>query len=198
MRDLMLEDGSRIALNGGTAMRFDPRTPRTIVLERGEALFSVAHDARRPFEVRVGDAVVRDVGTVFDVAADRGRIEVGVREGAVEFVRAGTTVALAAGDTLRSAGPDAAVVAKTDPGGIGGWRTGRLAYTQATMSDVAHDLTRVTGTPFAIDPDVADRRFSGVISVAGDGPTVARRVEAVTGLALSRSAQGWRITSPHR
>jgi len=65
---IVLDDGSVVNLNTNSTMRVQ-LTPelRHIVLERGEALFKVAHDKTRPFDVDAGDTTVRAVGTEFSV-----------------------------------------------------------------------------------------------------------------------------------
>lgn len=67
-RQINLPDGSVITLNTGSSTRvtYDPRE-RAVVLEKGEAFFSVAKDKSRPFRVYVGDRVVEAVGTAFTV-----------------------------------------------------------------------------------------------------------------------------------
>jgi transmembrane sensor len=89
---IVLDDGSVVNLNTNSLMRVQ-LTPelRHIVLERGEALFKVAHDKTRPFDVDAGDTTVRAVGTEFSVRvrepaeATRGGkdVEVLVKEGRV-------------------------------------------------------------------------------------------------------------------
>jgi transmembrane sensor len=89
---IVLDDGSVVNLNTNSRMRVQ-LTPglRHIVLERGEALFKVAHDKNRPFDVEAGNTTVRAVGTEFSVrvrepleAAGGGKdIEVLVKEGRV-------------------------------------------------------------------------------------------------------------------
>ncbi|MEJ0038594.1 MAG: FecR domain-containing protein [Gammaproteobacteria bacterium] len=89
---IVLDDGSVVNLNTNSLMRAQI-TPelRHIVLERGEALFKVAHDKNRPFDVDAGSTTVRAVGTEFsvrvrDVAATSGGgkdVEVLVKEGRV-------------------------------------------------------------------------------------------------------------------
>src|SRR5699024_4763926 len=61
-----LPDGTRIVLNTQTTLqvRYSPRQ-REVTLQHGEAMFEVAHDARRPFKVIVGDGSVTDLGTKF-------------------------------------------------------------------------------------------------------------------------------------
>jgi transmembrane sensor len=89
---IVLDDGSVVNLNTNSLMRVQ-LTPemRHIVLERGEALFKVAHDKNRPFDVDAGTTTVRAVGTEFSVrvreAAETSNggkdIEVLVKEGRV-------------------------------------------------------------------------------------------------------------------
>ncbi len=65
---IVLDDGSVVNLNTNSLMRVQlTRERRHIVLERGEALFKVAHDAGRPFDVEAGNTTVRAVGTEFSV-----------------------------------------------------------------------------------------------------------------------------------
>src|ERR1700693_49456 len=85
-RSVTLADGSVIALNTNTIVETDlSRHFRQIYLRKGEAHFQVAHDRSRPFLVHAGDAVVRAVGTEFEVRVltDQ-RIDVVVNEGRVE------------------------------------------------------------------------------------------------------------------
>ncbi len=58
--------------------------PRALSLERGEAFFVVAHQNDRPFTVQAGDALVRVIGTRFNVhRADR-NVRVEVEQGVVQ------------------------------------------------------------------------------------------------------------------
>jgi transmembrane sensor len=63
-----LPDGSRITLDADSVLNVQMLPDRrSLQLARGEAYFEVAKDAARPFLVRAGGAVVRAVGTAFDV-----------------------------------------------------------------------------------------------------------------------------------
>src|ERR1700733_2276159 len=67
-RNVTLADGSIVTLNTNTIVESDlRRRTREIYLRKGEAHFQVAHDRSRPFLVHAGDAVVRAVGTAFEV-----------------------------------------------------------------------------------------------------------------------------------
>jgi transmembrane sensor len=67
-RSLTLADGSVIELNAESRLRVSYQTDtREVELLSGEALFKVVYNPSRPFVVESGAAIIRDLGTVFDV-----------------------------------------------------------------------------------------------------------------------------------
>jgi transmembrane sensor len=81
-----LTDGSKVTLNTDTDVRIElSPSERRVDLQRGEAFFEVAHDARRPFVVRAGDKRVVAVGTKFSVRRDGDEVWVVVTEGTVRL-----------------------------------------------------------------------------------------------------------------
>ena len=61
---------------------------RLVELQRGEALFEVAHDPKRPFEVTANRVTSRAVGTKFSVRLyEDERVETVVAEGRVLVLR---------------------------------------------------------------------------------------------------------------
>jgi transmembrane sensor len=81
-RNIQLADGSRLLLNTDTAVSVDYQdTLRLITLHHGQAQFTVAADAARPFTVSAGELQVRALGTVFEVYRKKsGDIDVAVQE----------------------------------------------------------------------------------------------------------------------
>ena len=193
-RMIALDDGSRIALNGGTRVTLDPERPRYARLETGEALFEVVHDDRRPFEVEAGGALLRDMGTVFNVLADKDRLEVAVSEGAVLFNPEREATNLTPGLALRRTGGQPARVERIGAEAVGGWRQGRLVYSSGSVGEVAADLARNLGVRVAADRGVAGLPFSGVIGLEGSREEVLQRSAAVLGLRLKRAGDGWLLT----
>lgn len=193
-RMIALDDGSRIALNGGTRVTLDPERPRYARLEGGEALFEIVHDDRRPFEVEAGGALLRDMGTVFNVLAERERLEVAVSEGAVLFNPAREAAALTPGMALRQTAGKPARIERVGADAVGGWREGRLVYSAASVGEVAADLTRNLGVRVAADRSVASLPFSGVIGLDGNREQVLARSAALLGLSLKRAGDGWLLT----
>ena len=84
-RSIALADGSLVQLNTNSELRIDIKeNERRIVLERGEARFTVAKDPKRPFVVKTPQATVRALGTVFNIQIAPQGTDVAVLEGHVE------------------------------------------------------------------------------------------------------------------
>jgi transmembrane sensor len=83
---LTLPDASTLTLGPASrvAARYS-RRQRAIVLERGEALFDVAQDARRPFLIDAGSARLTVLGTRFTVNRLPGLVRVSVDHGTVRL-----------------------------------------------------------------------------------------------------------------
>lgn len=90
--EMVLADGSTVALDADARVRLALQEPERVVLEqeRGRAVYTVAQVPARSFEVHTPAAVVRVRGTVFVVEVDDDATLVEVREGRVEVeARAG-------------------------------------------------------------------------------------------------------------
>lgn len=87
-----LQDGSLLELNehSKVVVKFLPRV-RHISLEAGEAHFSVAKDANRPFVVEAKGLTVRAIGTAFRVRIEPSSVDVLVTEGRVTVNSAALT-----------------------------------------------------------------------------------------------------------
>lgn len=188
-----LADGSRIDLNGGTRLILDG--PRHARLEKGEALFVVVHDDARPFEVVSGDAVVRDVGTVFNLVREPQTFTATVSEGEIIFNPDREAVRVPAGRQVREAG-DEVVVTAVDPAEVGTWRQGRLIYRGARIERIAADLSRGLGMPIAADGNVSARPFSGIIQIEGRGEGALRSAAQILGVDIRRTGDAWLLTAP--
>lgn len=84
-----LPDGSEVVLNKKTQLTYayNSRKKQHHVKLKGEAYFSMAHEAEKNFVVDVGGVFIRDIGTSFNVKAypNSNTIEVVVEEGEVIF-----------------------------------------------------------------------------------------------------------------
>ncbi len=85
-RTVELSDGSTIQLGAKSSVTTNMGAHlRTVVLDRGEALFAVVHDASRPFRVMAGAGTITAVGTAFNVRRLEDHVVVTVTEGTVQI-----------------------------------------------------------------------------------------------------------------
>lgn len=83
-REVLLADGSIVQVDPGSSLRVRlTAQTRRVRLERGRAMFRVAHDSARPFLVEADGVIVRAVGTVFGVERQREGVMITVAEGKV-------------------------------------------------------------------------------------------------------------------
>lgn len=185
-----LEDGSIVTLNAQSSLELAyTDDARSVVLVEGEALFNVAKDPARPFQVYTGRAVIRAVGTQFNVRSRGERATVTVVEGivdvaAVEAIRTRTEVAPLA-DTHRSPSPPVVEPVRlvagqqaTVPSRSGeisvvqikvdkatSWRERRLVFEAWTLEDVVQEFNLYNEQRIVIeDPTLAQQSISGVFS----------------------------------
>jgi transmembrane sensor len=183
-REVMLADGSGITLNTNTLLGVKlTGARRDVYLRRGEAHFDVVHDPARPFFVHAGDAVIRDVGTQFEVRLQPDQdVDVLVNEGRVEVQGAGPSAeesrlrsgpaaadsgwvrSLSAGEQLLIAGPHLAemTVSSRQIADELAWRQGALVFASEPLSQAIAEVNRYTRTRIVLrGPRVAALRVSG-------------------------------------
>jgi len=87
LKTIQLADGSTVNLDTDTLISATlSKDLRQIELEKGRALFSVAHDSSRPFVVSAGQYVIRALGTEFNVYKEQtGKVTVSVTQGRIEI-----------------------------------------------------------------------------------------------------------------
>jgi len=179
-RSVTLADGSIVSLNTNTIVEADlQRRAREIHLRKGEAHFQVAHDVGRPFFVHAGDAVVRAVGTEFEVRVlEDQHVDIVVNEGRVEVRpeatpaqlrtdpnRRRTSVrAISAGERLSTASQDYAVtpISEQQLSSELAWREGAIVFDGERLADAVAEIERYTDARITIrDPATAELRVGG-------------------------------------
>lgn len=83
-RQVILGDGSQVELNLGTELTYSNyKDQRRVTLKKGEAFFSVSHDATHPFIVKAAEGKIRVTGTQFNVWMYEDQVRVNLIEGSV-------------------------------------------------------------------------------------------------------------------
>jgi transmembrane sensor len=180
-RTVTLADGSIVALNTNTIVETElGGQTRQIYLRKGEAYFQVAHDRSRPFFVHAGDALVRAVGTQFDVrlradqhvdiTVDEGRVEVQAAAAATPDAaatpkgKAAVVRALRAGEALSTAAADYSVrpISEEQLSNDMAWRAGEIIFDGQTLGDAVAEIERYTDSRIVIaDSQTAALRVGG-------------------------------------
>jgi transmembrane sensor len=190
-RVVALADGSTIDLNTDCKVRVRlSRERRAISLDKGQALFAVAHDTTRPFIVTAGDTAVRAVGTRFEVYRTGTAVRVILAEGKVAVTRANVPAPtmMRAGTKLDIAGKAPARPVPIDVAAATGWTDGRLTFQDASLADAVAEVNRYSRKKVVLGPGApADERVNGIFD-AGDTAAFARGVAA--SLDLKTSARG--------
>lgn len=160
-----LADGSRIELNTDTELRVSYSSKaRTIHLNHGEALFTVADAHDRPFEVIAGSGRILDLSTSFNVYRESDRVSVTVVEGSVSVTTGKTgPIHLARGDALAySAHGDLLGLGRLNPETATAWRERRVRFDQTPLREVMSQLARYHPIHYSFgDPEVGEFRISG-------------------------------------
>ncbi|WP_420477654.1 FecR family protein [Brevundimonas sp. FT23028] len=196
-RTVVLEDGSKLQINGGSTLSVRmERGRRRVRMDQAEAVFDVAHDAGRPFLIDVGESQVRVVGTAFNIRRSGGETAVSVLRGVVEVSdldAPARRVRLTVGQAVRRAdADDRMAVTSVDTRNAAAWTEGRRAYDDRPLSEIAADLSRAFAVPVTVTPDAANLRFSGVL-LLDDESAVIDRLERFLPIKATRGPQGVRL-----
>jgi transmembrane sensor len=155
-RQVELPDGSVVDLDSRSRIqvRFE-KDRRNVELSEGEAMFSVEHDTGRPFVVAAGSGKVTVTGTRFDVRRGAGETRVVVEQGTVrvqgreaadnDFIN--LTAGL--GTHVDARGKVAAAYA-VNPAEMTAWRSGKLVFNNASLADVAEQVSRYREKPLKV------------------------------------------------
>lgn len=199
-RTLVLDDGSRLELSGGTSLVVRLGSGRRVVrMQAGEAFFTVAPDATRPFIVMTEDGRVQVLGTAFDLSQTRDGLEIAVHHGRVAFGRNSlfaAAVDLVAGDKADLNDGVVSTVKHFDLD-AGDWRSGWLETDGVTLGGLAERLGRRHDITVSVDPALADKRIAGRFRL-NDPETLLRSLSVIHGFAVTRSDAGLLITPARR
>ena len=176
-QSLQLPDGSTLELDADTDAQVRLyRNRREVQLAHGQAMFSVAPDASKPFEVQAGPARVTVVGTRFSVryrqdGIGAGQVQVEVQEGRVRVAAAQapqTALLLTAGQTTQVAADGLlAPMGSVAPDSVGLWRKGLLRFDHTPLAQALQEMERYGPTGLMVrDPAVAALPIGGSYATA--------------------------------
>ena len=207
-----LADGSVLRLDTDSAVtvRYEQGL-RQVEIERGQAVFTVAHDPARTFRVTAGSAQVVAIGTQFDVYLQgevtlvtvvEGRVSVGASRGARTDV--GQRAMASSMPVELSAGQQARVVrgllpappSQVDTGRVTAWLHRQIAFEHEALSVVAAEFSRYSPTPVEIEsPELRALAVSGVFNV-DDSESFVAFLRGLQGVGVEVTSTRIRVFKP--
>jgi transmembrane sensor len=196
---VVLDDGSRLTLDTDTFVRVTFGRERSILLERGQALFDVAKGDKRPFVVKAMDRRVIATGTSFDVRVTNKVIAVVLIEGKVtvdQTVRrfgkdqVVSSSQLRPGEQLNALAGGAASIGQVTLDTVTGWTSGKHIFRRTRLDEAIAEVNRYTDTPIILgDDSLGAIQVSGVYST-GRPMDFATMVGQLNELSIEQRANG--------
>lgn len=169
MTSITLPDGTSVTLNSDSRIVYCQSfgiTERNLSLY-GEAFFDVRHDEKLPLSVKVNGAVIRDIGTKFNISAHDNNdfISVAVVEGSAEvhnLLGSGKEYAVLNANEMAEISRDegrmkVSALSSLSPAS---WTDGALVFENATLHTIANELSRKYKVHVMImNDELRDTRF---------------------------------------
>jgi transmembrane sensor len=212
-RSVLLEDGSRVTLNTASHVEVSfQKTRRLVRMLQGEALFNVAHDAARPFEVEAGHTLLRAVGTQFDVDVRRSRTTITVVEGKVAVVSESGSSAVREESAALSP-PVLEKVIKAhervvitsegtgnpqtvaDLASATAWMQRRLVFDHQPLSEVVEEFNRYNPTPIVLEDAQLQRQEVTGVFQSDDPESFLSFLSNVPGVEIREANDGTRVVT---
>lgn len=173
-RTLTLPDGTIIELNTDTVVSLASNlSKREASLIRGEAYFEIAHDARHPFIVTIGEHRVTDLGTKFLINRTSKTLKVALFEGRARLDAGGSdavqrSTELSPGEiaTLTQDSMSVTTQPSQKLSNELSWREGLLIFDGTSLVDAVSDFNRYNVEKIVVrDPSVMRMRINGTFPV---------------------------------
>lgn len=188
-RDVTLEDGSRLHLNGATALDWDANAEgqRRVRLYRGQVDFQVAADAEHPFLIDAGDAHIRVTGTRFDLNLLGDQVLLAVTEGHVQVSDAdGHARAVSAGEQIAWLDGQLQAPQPLDAARALAWQRGRLVFRDRPLAEVFQELQRQQAQQVLfLDGQARELKVTGVFAL-NDPVALLHAIETALPVRLTR------------
>jgi len=189
VREVTLDDGSRLQLNGATALDWDANADglRRVRLYRGQVDFQVAADAAHPFVIEAGEARIRVTGTRFDVNLLGDQVLLAVTEGHVQVSDVtGSERAVQAGEQIDWQGGRLQSLEPLDRARALAWQRGRLVFRDRPLPEVFEELQRQQSQQVLfLDAQARALKVTGVFAL-DDPQAVLHAIETALPVKLTR------------
>lgn len=183
-----LADGTKVWLNSCSQLTYreDRKSKRRIAELKGEGYFEVNHREDSPLFIKVGNIVVRDLGTTFNIKAypEDNYIETSLVEGKADILND-------AGNSLVAMKPGESAIYLTEERKIeikpitenvlSAWRDGKFVIRDQRLEDIFKELSRWYDVKFRFDNQkYKDYRYTGNIKKSTTAQHVLKMLKLTT------------------
>lgn len=193
---LTLSDGTKVWLNTHSKLKYPTsfnREKREINLS-GEAYLEVAHDSKRPFVVRAGEATVSVLGTSFNVNAYEGdKVTTTLLKGSVRVANISSHVTMQPNQQAVLTGLSSAIkVLNVDAEEAISWKNGYFVFHDQNIKEVMKTIQQWYDIDIIYQGDVSRKTFGGSVSRYEDITKLLKNIE-LTG-AIHFKIEGREVT----
>ncbi len=183
-----LPDGTKVWLNSDSKLTFseDHKNKQRLAELTGEAYFEVTHRDEFPLMVKVGELVVRDLGTTLNIKAYPGDsfIEASLIEGKADILTesGNPIVELKPGESaLYFSDKKKMVLRSITDNVLSAWREGKFVIRDQRLEDIFKELSRWYGIEFRFENDqLRNYRFTGNIKKTTTAQHVLKMLKTTT------------------
>ncbi|MDE1193447.1 MAG: FecR family protein [Arachidicoccus sp.] len=169
--EVLLPDGSHVWLNAASSLRYPTAfkgNNRQVELT-GEAYFEVAHNATKPFIVKVRDMEVKVLGTHFNINAysDEPSINTTLLEGSVNISTHSFSQMLKPGWQAKisnsNSNSNISIDKDIDVNEATAWKNEKFIFKDANLQDIMRQISRWYNVEIVYNGDITNEMFNGVI-----------------------------------
>jgi len=181
-------DGTKVWLNSGSELTYreDHKSKERLAELTGEAYFEVTHREDFPLLVKVGQIVVRDLGTTFNIRAytEDKTIETSLVEGKADILNAkgNSLVELKPGESAIYSSEDKKIeINSTALNVLSAWRDGKFVIRDQRLEDIFIELSRWYNIEFRFEnQSLRDYRYTGNIKKSTTAQQVLKMMKLTT------------------
>ncbi len=192
-RQVELVDRSVVNLNSRSRIELDFSSQARIIHLDGEAMFKVAHDPARPFQVYSGNTVIQAVGTAFNVRRLPSGTTVSVLEGIVKVVTGAQELQLVAGEQARIVLSGEVRTRELPESASTAWPRNRLVFRDNTLEDIVAEFNRWNRQQIRIERGAnSGRLYDGAFN-ADDPQSLLEFLQRTPGIAVEEEGESLTI-----
>ncbi len=182
---IKLPDGSSVKLNSGSSIVYPERFSgdERVVELKGEGFFEVKRDLEKPFIIKVNKAMIKVLGTSFNVNAIRSlnQVVVGVKTGQVKVSNQSENVSriLNPNELVIFDNEDERMEWKeiSDQELVFGWTNQMLVFNDDRVNDIFNTLSNWYGVEFILSRNIDNKR---VFTSRYENPTLKSVLESLS------------------